>query len=162
VLSGSVPTASGFHRHRTVDQPEASTALAWVLAAVTDSGAEPWVHTCAAATPLPLLRGAGARGLSVDLARMSAADHDALADTVEAGETVVLGVVPSVDSETTRPTDGQVAETALRWLDMVGLDAATVGDRLVLSPSCGLAGASPGWARQMLTLVRRGAANVDG
>ncbi len=161
VLSGSVPTASGFHRHRTVDQPEASAALAWVLDAVTDSGAEPWVHTCAAATPLPLLRGAGARGLSVDLARMSAADHDALADAVEAGETVVLGVVPSADAETW-PTDGQVAETVLRWLDVVGIDAATVGDRLVLSPSCGLAGASPSWARQMLTLVRRGAANVDG
>ena len=35
----------------------------------------------------------------------------------------------------------------LRWLDMLGLDPAEVADRLVLTPSCGLAGASPRWAR---------------
>ena len=34
VLAGAVPTASGFGRHRTVHPPEASEALAWVLAAV--------------------------------------------------------------------------------------------------------------------------------
>ena len=31
VLAGAVPTASGFGRHRTVDPPEASEALGWVL-----------------------------------------------------------------------------------------------------------------------------------
>ena len=94
VLAGQVPTASGFDRHRSVDLPEASQALEWVLGAVADAGAEPWVHSCAAGTPLGLLRGAGARGLSVDLAMLSAADHDALAEALEAGETVALGVRP--------------------------------------------------------------------
>ena len=109
VLAGSVPTASGFHRHRSIEPSEASTALGWVFEAITSAGAEPWAHSCSGDAPLALLRGAGARGLSVDLAMMSAADHDTLAEALEAGESVVLGVVPSVDPAAA-PEEGQVAE----------------------------------------------------
>ncbi len=98
VLGGGVPTASGFGRHRTVHPPEASEHLGWVLAAIAEEGAEPWVHACAAGTPLDLLRGAGARGLAVDLDVLDAAGHDALAEALEAGERVVLGVVPTRDA----------------------------------------------------------------
>ncbi|KQW53903.1 methionine synthase [Nocardioides sp. Root1257] len=161
VLAGKVPTASGFGRHRTVHPPEASEALSWVLGAVSDAGAEPWVHTCAAGTPLPLLRTSGARGISVDLGLMTAADHDALAEALEDGETVALGVVPSLDPATA-PTDTEVTERVLRWLDMLGLDPAEVGEQLVVTPTCGLAGASPAWVRQALALVRTSAANLSG
>ena len=95
VLAGAVPTASGFGRHRTVHPPEASEALGWVLSAVRDAGAEPWVHCCAPDAPLALLRGAGAVGLAVDLSLVGADGHDALAEALEAGETVALGVVPT-------------------------------------------------------------------
>jgi methionine synthase II (cobalamin-independent) len=159
VLAGSVPTASGFHRHRSVEPPEASAALGWIFEAITHAGAEPWGHSCAGDTPLGLLRGAGARGLSVDLGLQSAADHDALAEALEAGDAVVLGVVPSVDPPTP-VEDGQVAEQAIRWLEMLGLDPHDLGDRLVLSPTCGLAGASSAWARQALTTVRLAAARL--
>jgi methionine synthase II (cobalamin-independent) len=159
VLAGSVPTASGFHRHRSVHLPEASQALGWVLDAVTDAGAEPWVHSCAKETPLDLLRGAGARGLSVDLAQLSARDHDEAAAALEAGETVALGVVPSLEPATLL-SDSQVTEAVLRWLEMLGLDPEPVGEHLVLTPACGLAGADPGWARTALDLVRRAAANL--
>lgn len=160
VLGGKVPTASGFGRHRTVHPPEVSEALGWVLGAVTEEGAEPWVHSCAPGTPWQLLRTAGARGLSVDLAVLGAADHDPLAEALEAGETLVLGVVPGTDPATA-PTDAQVTESVLRWLDMLGLDPDEVGSRLVLSPSCGLAGASPEWARRALTLVRAAASHLS-
>ena len=160
VLGAKVPTASGFGRHRMVHPPEASEALAWVLDAVTESGAEPWVHTCAAGTPLGLLRTSGARGISVDLGLMTAADHDALAEALEGGDTVALGVVPTLDPATA-PTDSEVTERVLRWLDMLGLDPAEVGERLVLTPTCGLAGASPSWARQALALLRTSAANLS-
>jgi methionine synthase II (cobalamin-independent) len=159
VLAGSVPTASGFHRHRSVDLPRASQALAWVLEAVTAAGAEPWVHSCARDTPLDLLRGAGARGLSVDHAQLSARDHDEAAAALEAGETVALGVVPSTDPLTPLG-DAQVTETVLRWLEMLGLDPEQVGDQLVLTPACGLAGASQVWTRTALDLVRKAAANL--
>ncbi|GAB6983739.1 uroporphyrinogen decarboxylase/cobalamine-independent methonine synthase family protein [Nocardioides pyridinolyticus] len=159
VLAGQVPTASGFHKHRSVDLPEASQALEWVLGAIAEAGAEPWVHSCAPATPLGLLRGAGARGLSVDLAVLSAADHDALAEALEAGETVALGVVPGL-APATEPTDAHVTESVLRWLDMLGLDPAEVSDGLVVTPSCGLAGATPAWVRTALTLLRTTAGNL--
>jgi methionine synthase II (cobalamin-independent) len=159
VLAGQVPTASGFHRHRTVDLPEASQALEWVLDAVTESGAEPWVHSCAPATPLSLLRGAGARGLAVDLEVLSAADHDALAEALEAGDTVALGVLPGVPPAN-EPSDAHVTEAVLRWLDLLGLDPGEVSDRLVVTPSCGLAGATPAWVRTALTLLRTAAGNL--
>jgi len=159
VLSAAVPTASGFGRHRAVHPPEVSQALEWVFAAVVESGAEPWLHSCAAGTPLDLVRGAGARGLSVDLAQLSARDHDALGSALDAGETLALGVVPSTEPPTV-PTDGQVTESVVRWLDMLGLDPDAVGDRLVLTPSCGLAGASPAWAAQSLTLLTAAARNL--
>ena len=161
VLRGRVPTASGFGRHRSVDAPEASQALEWVLAAVSGEGAEPWVHACAADTPWRLLRGAGAKGLAVDLGVLRAGDHDALAEALEAGETVALGVVPSLDPAEV-PSDKQVVERTLRWLDMVGLDPEEVGERLVLTPACGLAGASRDWARRAMTLARAAASALDG
>lgn len=159
VLAGKVPTASGWGRHRTVHPPEASETLAWVLDAVTAGGAEPWVHSCAAGTPLALLRGAGARGLSVDLAMTTAADHDVLAEALEAGETVALGVVPAVDP-LAPPDEKQVTETVLRWLDMIGLDPATTVGSLVVSPTCGLAGASDSWTRRALAVLRAAAGHL--
>ncbi len=160
VLSASIPTASGFGRHRAVHPPEASEALGWVLSAVAEAGAEPWVHTCAADTPLALLRGAGARGLSVDLGRLSARDHDELGSALEAGESVALGLVASTDPAA-YPTDTEVTESAVRWLDMLGLDPEVVEERLVLAPACGLAGASPAWAQRSLALLRSAAHHLS-
>lgn len=176
VLGGRVPTASGFGRHRSVDRPELSDTLGWVLAAVADEAAEPWVHACAPGAPLDLVRSAlrdarpslagssattGAAGIAVDLGVLSAADHDQLAEALEGGATVALGVVPSTDPESA-PTDKQLTERVLRWLDMVGLDAEEVADRLVVTPACGLAGASPGWARRAMELARTSAASLSG
>lgn len=161
VLGGGVPTASGFGRHRTVHPPEASAALEWVLGAVAAAGAEPWVHGCAADLPLGLLRGAGAQGLSVDLSVLRAVDHDALAESSEAGGTVALGVLPTLDPPAD-PTDGQVTESVVRWLDMLGLDPTELGDRLVLTPACGLAGASPAWVRRALGLLQTSAGHLSG
>ena len=159
VIWGKVPTASGWGRHRTVHPPEASDTLGWVLAAITEEGGEPWVHSCAPGTPLGLLRGAGARGLAVDLAQLGAADHDVLAEALEAGERVVLGVLPSTDPAT-EPSEKQLTESVLRWLDMLGLDPASVGTTLGVAPACGLAGASHAWARRALDLSRAVAAHL--
>ena len=159
VLGAKVPTASGFGRHRSIHPPEASDTLGWVLSAVADEGAEPWVHSCAAETPLALLRGAGARGLSVDLDQASAADHEVLAEALDAGETVVLGVVPSTEPASV-PDDGAVTERVLRWLDMVGLDPATISPQLMVSPTCGLAGSSYQWTRTALTTLRSAASHL--
>ncbi len=158
VLAGQVPTASGFGRHRVVHPPEASAALEAVLAAAGD---EPWVHSCAAGVPWQLVRGAGARGMSADLAVLTADDLDVLAEALDEGETVALGVVPSLEPATP-PDPKSLTENVLRWLDMLGLDVESVSERLVITPSCGLAGASPAWARHATTLCREVARNLSG
>jgi len=158
VLNARIPTASGYGRHRAVDLPEASQALQWVLSAATEAGAEPWVHSCAT-TPWDLVRGAGARGLAADFAQLTAQDHDHLAEALEAGDTVALGVVPSLDP-VARLSDKQVTDQVLRWLDMVGLDPTQVS--LVITPACGMAGASHSWSRQAMALARTSASSLNG
>jgi methionine synthase II (cobalamin-independent) len=164
VLGAKVPTASGFGRHRGVDRPEASDTLGWVLSAIAEEGAEPWVHACAPGTPWALVRGAGAAGLAVDERVLSAADHDDLAEALEAGVSIALGVVPALDPADSAegwPTDKVLVERVLRWLDMLGLDPEEHGSRLVVSPGCGLAGATGGWARQAMVLARTTAAGLS-
>ncbi|MBF4160342.1 methionine synthase [Nocardioides sp. CBS4Y-1] len=158
VLGGAVPNASGFHRLRSVDRSEASALLGQVLDVVSGAGAEPWVHACAAGTPWALVRGAGARGLVVDLGVLGAADHDVLAEAFEAEETVVLGVVPGTDPGVL-PTEAGVVARVERWLDMLGLDPAS--GHLGLAPACGLAGASAHDAREALTLLRASASRLS-
>jgi methionine synthase II (cobalamin-independent) len=160
VLSGSVPTASGFGRHRTVHPPEASEALGWVTSAITAAGAVPVVHCCAPDSPVDLVRGAGAGGISVDLTVLGPSSWDGLAAAAEAGEWVLLGAVPSL-LPSPAPSDGQVTEQVLRVLEMLGLDPAALGDRLVVTPACGLAGATPAWSRSALALCAAAARNLS-
>jgi methionine synthase II (cobalamin-independent) len=156
VLTGRIPTASGFHRHRSVDLQGAAPALEGVFAAITEAGAIPIVHCCAADPPFELLTRTGARGISVDLDLMRPRDLDSLAECLEAGLWVGLGVVPSLRPAVV-PTEKQVTERVLRMLDMLGLDP---GERLLLTPACGLAGADPTWKRAALTLCQKAARNL--
>jgi methionine synthase II (cobalamin-independent) len=156
VLAARVPTASGFGKHRTIHPPEASAALEVVLGAITDAGGVPVVHCCASDVPVDLIRGAGARGLAVDLAVLPVASYDSLATMLEAGERLLLGVLPTLDPASP-PSEKQVAEQVLRFLDMLGLEP---GPGVVLTPGCGLAGASPAWARRALELVQAASAHL--
>ncbi|WP_239455325.1 methionine synthase [Nocardioides gilvus] len=152
VMQAKVPTASGFSRHRRVDPPEASALLAHVLSAITEAGAEAWVHSCAEDVPWDLVSDAGATGLLFDLDRAGAAAIDHLATHLEGGGVLGLGVVPSTDP-TSEISDKTVTERVLRWLDMLGFDAEEYAGQLVVTPACGLAGASDVWARRALELA---------
>lgn len=159
VVHAQVPTASGFGRHRRVDPPEASAHLEWLVDAITGAGAEAWVHSCAPQTPWSLLAGTGVAGLSADLDQLGPGDLDVFAEALEAGRTTALGVVPSTDPASP-PSDARVTERVQRLLDMLGLDQEVVRDRLVVTPTCGLAGASNDWARQALRLSATVARNL--
>lgn len=160
VLGGGIPTASGFSRHRSVDAPVASPPLEWVFAAIEEAGATSIAHCCAADIPISLLTGAGAGGFSVDLPALPISAYDDLATLIEAGQQVFLGLVPSTDPSTA-PTGKAFVERVLRLLDMLGFDAETAGESLVITPTCGLAGASPGWSRRALQLSQAVAADVS-
>jgi methionine synthase II (cobalamin-independent) len=69
---------------------------------------------------------------------------------------VFLGVVPAV-APTAAPTVRAAADRALRLLDMLGHDPEDVGDQLVLTPACGLAGATSSYAGTVLRLLAEAA-----
>ncbi|GAA1922770.1 methionine synthase [Nocardioides hwasunensis] len=159
VVNAQVPTASGFGRHRRVDLPEASAHLEWMVAAISDAGGEAWVHSCAPQTPWSLVAGTGAHGLSADLDVLGPADLDTFAEVLESGRSAALGVVPSTDPAT-EPSDARLTERVQRWLDMLGLDPEGVRDHLLVTPTCGLAGATPGWAARAVRLAATVARNL--
>ena len=67
-------------------------------------------------------------------------------------ERALLGVVPATDSPLSR---GAVEDRVAQLLDMLGFDPDAVSDQLVLTPACGLAGASPAYAREVLGLLAK-------
>jgi methionine synthase II (cobalamin-independent) len=154
VLAGRVPTASGFNRHRSVDAPQAAPALEWMFGAIAESGAAPLAHCCASDVPVSLLTGAGAAGVSVDLSLLAVGAYDGLADVLEKNGPVYLGVVPSTRPASSEPGERVLLDRVLRFLDMLGFDPGSVGESLVVTPACGLAGADPAWARRALELSR--------
>ena len=160
VLGGGIPTASGFGRHRSIDRPELSGHLATVLEAVAAAGAVPWVHSCASGVPWDLVLGAGARGVLLDVAMLAAAELDQVAGALESDVVVGLGFLPGV-GPAVAPTDAALVERARRFLDALGFDAAEVGETLVLSPSCGMAGADAAWPPRVLKLLTTAARALD-
>lgn len=155
VLAGSIPTASGYGRHRTVDVPEASRLLDLMANAITAAGATPVVHCCAADVPVDLLAGAGFAAISFDLALASAGDT--WASAFESGVDLWPGAVPTTGS---LPDSTDVRRRVDRWFNALGFDDAAYGERTVVTPACGLAGVSPGEARGALTLAQQVASTV--
>jgi cytosine/adenosine deaminase-related metal-dependent hydrolase len=86
---------------------------------------------------------------------------DAFASALESGERVALGVVPATDPDPD-PGERSLTERVLRLLDVLGLDPDSVGGQLVVTPSCGLAGASPAWARRATDLCAAVSRNLTG
>ncbi len=158
VLGGGVPTISGFGRLRVVDEAEARR----VLRAVVDAVGVPVVlHCCAADPPLDLFRTAGAVGISFDLTQMRT-DRDEvlepLAAAVEAGLGLLAGVVPTTprhpkSSEVTGSVGGTRQAVATLWRRL-GQPADELAARVAITPTCGLAGASPAYARAAMRRSR--------
>ena len=159
VLAAAVPTASGFGRHRSVDVPSATVVLQQLTTAITGAGARPVVHVCAPDVPVSLLVDAGFAAISYDLGL--ARPDDVWGQALEAGVDLWPGVVPSASPDA-EVSDATLTDRLLHFFDRLGHDAPTLAKRIVVTPSCGLAGASPAWTREALRLVRQVAAAVSG
>ncbi|WP_062349470.1 methionine synthase [Herbidospora yilanensis] len=151
VLAGTVPTASGFSRLAAVEGSLAAARLGQVLSAAEF----PIVHCCAPSVPFEVLRSAGAKGISLDAALMRRRDEDALGAAIEAGIAFFLGVVPGTDSRL--PDVGVVAKPALELWRRLGFRPEGLARQVVLTPACGLAGASPAYAKAALAKCRESA-----
>jgi hypothetical protein len=150
VLTGTVPTASGFGRLRAVDPQVARDRLREVL-----SGHFGVVHCCAPDVPFEVIRTAGARGLSLDASLLRRRDEEQIGEIIEAGVAFFLGVVPGVD--TRLPDKGAVARPAIELWRRLGFPVERLASQVVLTPRCGLAGASPAYARAALARCREAA-----
>jgi hypothetical protein len=149
VLAGTVPTASGFARLRAVEEPLAQDGLRRVIEA---ADAWPLVHCCARRVPYGLLRGAGAKGIAVDLSLVPERDDDPIGEAIDAGVALFSGVLPGVDTALP-PLQATAAPVRELWRRL-GFPESRLGEQVVITPSCGLAGASPGYARAALTRCR--------
>ena len=161
VLAAGIPTASGFSRHRAVSGQDARERLAEVIAVVEAAGAFPLVHCCASNVPFALLQAAGARGLAFDPLQVQTAGFEQLGEAVDAGVVLFVGAVPTVDPDPAnrRPpmTDADVARQVTSFVHRLGFGEDVTATRTVITPACGLAGASPDWARRAMELARQAA-----
>jgi methionine synthase II (cobalamin-independent) len=144
VLRAQVPNASGAGRLRAPDAQRAAEVLRTVLEAAERTV----VHCCAAGVPVGLLRRAGAGALALDVALLTPAEHEDLGEAVEAGTGLLAGLVPTADARL--GDDAEVLAPLLRLWDRIGLDTALLPTAVAVTPSCGLAGASPSHARAAL------------
>ncbi|MFF8260669.1 methionine synthase [Streptomyces virginiae] len=142
VLLGRVRSASGYRTYRAVDRQVVEGALR-DLFAVHDG--EVIVHSCAPEVPFGLLRRAGATGVSFDFSLLTEREDDAVGEAVEGGTKLFAGVVPGTDGPLSDP-GGSVMGVRKLWRRL-GLAPGTLAESVVVTPSCGLAGASPAYAR---------------
>ena len=164
VAGGEVPTASGLSRIAPIEADVLRERLAQVIAG---TGKYTVVHSCSTAVPFGIIRAAGAGALSFDLSQLRRGEEDAVAEVAEAGLGLLTGVVPAVPAPQTTPArpgpagpgDGsaearQAAERVISLWRRLGLPLDTCPEQAVITPACGLAGASPEQARAALTRCR--------
>ena len=158
VLAGRIRTPSGRGALRVPEASEVVSGLGAVADAATRAGAVLSVaHCCDRSVPFDVLGRAGFGALSVDSELVGQAADESLGAWWDGGGVVVLGVVPSVDDP--RLTAEDLARRVMGLWNRIGFGIADVGERTWLSPACGLAGASPTWAREVGALMR-GAARL--
>ncbi|QEU91653.1 methionine synthase [Streptomyces kanamyceticus] len=146
VLRGQIKTASEYRTHRAVDRQLVESTLRDVLAVRGDAASV--VHSCAPDVPFALLRRAGADAVSFDFSLLTERDDEVIGEAVEGGTKLFAGVVPGVDGGLSDPA-GSVMGVRTLWRRL-GLNPGSLAESVVVTPSCGLAGASPAYARAAL------------
>jgi methionine synthase II (cobalamin-independent) len=134
---------------RTLRSVPASAVVDGLQRVISAAGAPVIIHCCAPDAPIDLFRQADAVGVSVDVSLVDNAGLDRLGELIDAGNAFFAGVVPSTGD---RPASATAAATVLTTLwSKLGFPAAELTERVVLTPACGLAGATPAYARSALT-----------
>ncbi|MFD8308255.1 methionine synthase [Streptomyces sp. NPDC059690] len=156
VLRGQVRTASGYRTHRAVDRQIVEATLRDVLGVHGDGPTV--VHSCAPDVPFALLGRAGATAVSFDFTLLTERDDDVIGEAVEGGTRLFAGVVPGTDGRLSEPA-GSVMGVRTLWRRL-GLRPELLAEAVTITPSCGLAGASPQYARGALAHCVRAARSL--
>ena len=117
------------------------------------AGSRVLVHCCAADPPVALLQDAGVRGVLLDIDQLAGSSWDAVGVALEAGLEVGLGALPTNAPGT---SSDQVARRVMSALGDLGIEPTRSG-QLVITPACGLAGATGADAVRALRTVRAAA-----
>ncbi|MEU6679434.1 methionine synthase [Streptomyces sp. NPDC046925] len=155
VLRGQIKTASEYRTHRAVDRQLVESTLREVLG-VHEGPAV--VHSCAPDVPFALLRRAGADAISFDFSLLTERDDEVIGEAVEGGTKLFAGVVPGVDGPLSDPA-GSVMGVRSLWRRL-GLNPGSLAESVTVTPSCGLAGSSPAYARAVLAHCARAARSL--
>lgn len=147
VLAGRVPTESGFSAYRPVDANTAADALRGLVSGV---GAPVTFHCCAADVPISLLVSAGASALSLDLSLVTALDP--LGEAIDAGVGLLAGVAAT--SGARAPGHKDLVDRIRGVWNQLGFGADLLRRQVVVTPTCGLAGASLSYAKDVLAACR--------
>lgn len=145
VALGAIRTASGLQAYAPVDEEELDEALRSAVAAIRAGGATPVVHCCAPRIPVALLARAGFAAISFDLGLATPGDE--WAQALEAGVELWPGAFAASGSI----SDKAVVESIDRFFDELGV----APERIVVTPNCGLAGATAAEARAALSAAER-------
>ncbi|MFJ4979566.1 methionine synthase [Streptomyces coeruleorubidus] len=156
VLRGQVKTASGYRTHRAPDRQVVEATLRDLVA--VHAGGPVVVHSCAPDVPFALLRRAGAAAVSFDFSLLTERDDEVIGEAVEGGTRLFTGVVPSAEGPLSDPA-GSVMGVRTLWRRL-GLSSGLLTEAVTLTPACGLAGASPGYARAALAHCARAARSL--
>lgn len=153
VLAGALSTPSGFGTVAAVPEPVARDVLAAVVEAARAASGQPVaVHCCASRPPIALFQSSGADILSLDITALDRALLDEFGEAWDAGTTMFLGLVPSLDPP--QPlTLHAIAKPALTMVDRLGFARTWLADRAIPTPTCGLAGATTTWAKRAMNLT---------
>ncbi|MCG5434374.1 methionine synthase [Mycobacterium sp. MYCO198283] len=150
-LAGRLTGVTSLSPVHPVDEPVAVELLDAVVAAVGPAVA---VHCCGAEPPWRVFGRSTVAAVSVDAATLGAADLDGIGEFVDSGRTVLLGVIPAA-APAGQPSAQQAAEAAAQLTDRLGFPRPVLRDRVGVTPGCGLAGATPSWARRAVTLAQQ-------
>lgn len=156
VRSGRIPTASGMSRLPAVADPELTAGLATVIAAVRGAGALAVLHCCAPDFPGRVVPAGTAWSLDLTAAGH---DEDALGEFLDAGGQLFAGVVPALDPAV-EPSARSVADLVRDLWHRLELPIENLPGQVTCTPTCGLAGASPDWARAAMRLAGQVAREV--
>ncbi|MCW2875253.1 methionine synthase [Actinacidiphila oryziradicis] len=155
VLRGEVRTASGYRTYRAVDRQVVEAGIRDIIAA---ADAPAIVHSCAPEVPFGLLRRAGVAGVSFDFSLLTEGDWESFGEAAEAGTALFAGVVPGTEAGLSDPA-GSVSGVRALW-HRLGLAPGALGTSVAVTPTCGLAGASPAYARAALVHCAKAARSL--
>ncbi|MGD9989468.1 methionine synthase [Pseudonocardia sp.] len=168
VLRGALPTASGYGTVRSVDKIDAADVLREFVDAFAAIGSPVVLHCCADEPPLRVLTSVGAAAIGIDGTRRAISGDtaipaalDAVGEVWDAGIPIMLGLVGTTAPART-PEVPALAKRAFDLADRLGFARHRLAELAVPTPTCGLAGTTPDWARTALGLCRQlGAAFLD-